>query len=109
VAAVLSRRNGRLVLSLQAFFYVTAAAAASGLILDATLGLWSTSVDRFAIPLTSILALAAMAVVTFLPVRSPIESWRILASVLRCLLIAQLVWTAAGMSVAFVIFVLPGG
>ena len=109
VAAVLSRRNGRLVLSLQAFFYVTAAAAASGLILDATLGLWSTSVDRFAIPLTSVLALAAMAVVTFLPVRSPIESWRILASVLRCLLIAQLVWTAAGMSVAFVIFVLPGG
>jgi hypothetical protein len=109
VAAVLARRNGRLVLSLQAFVYVTAAAAASGLILDATLGLWSTSIDRVAIPLTSILALAAMAVVTFLPVRSPIESWRILASVLRVFLIALLVWTAAGMSVAFVIFVLPGG
>jgi len=109
VAAVLAHRTRRLALWLQSSVYVIAAAVASGLILYATLGLWSTSIERPAIPLRSILPLLAVALVTFLSLTKPIESWRNSASVLRCLLITLAAYTATGTSIALVMLALPEG
>jgi hypothetical protein len=47
-----------------------------------------------------VLALAALAIVTFLPVRRPVESWGILASIPRLVLITTLVATAVGIAIS---------
>jgi hypothetical protein len=111
VAAVQARRNGRMALSLQAAVYAIAAALASGLVERATQALLlSPSIDGGAISLlVQLLALSAVGVVTFLPVRRPVESWGIFARILRFVSMAVLVWTAAGAVIGFSIAILPGG
>jgi hypothetical protein len=109
VTAKLARHKDRLTLALQAAVYVIAAALGSGLIERATTALWSATIEPSFFPLASIVTLLALGVVTFLPVRNPIESWAAFASVLRVLLIAVLVWAAAGLSIAILISVFPGG
>ncbi|HEU4935868.1 MAG TPA: hypothetical protein VFT39_05400 [Vicinamibacterales bacterium] len=107
VTAALARHKGRLTLALQAAVYAIAGALASGLVEHATMALLSAAMDSYFFSLTSMLALTALVVVTFLPVRNPIKSAAVLASVLRVVLLALLVWTAAGVSIA--ILVLLGG
>ncbi len=107
-AALLARHNRRQALLLQAFVYVIAAALASGLLEHAVLALWSTSISFVAIRATEIAALVTVAIVTFVPIRNTIEPWGIFASVLRCVLIAVLAWSAAGISIALVIGAIPG-
>jgi hypothetical protein len=111
VAAVLARRNRRMALSLQAAVYAIAAALASGLVGRATQALLlSPSMDGGAISLlVQLLALSAVGVVTFLPVRRPVESWGIFARILRFVSMAVLLWTAAGAVIGFSIAILPGG
>lgn len=101
VAAALARRSGRLTLALQAMVYAIAAALASGLAGTATLALVLPPSAGWGAPsLAALLALAALAIVTFLPVRRPAESWGIFASIPRLVLITALVWTALGVAVA---------
>jgi hypothetical protein len=109
VAAACAQRTRRIVLSLQASVYVIAAMVASGLLVYATIALWSTAIDQAPIPVTSIVALAAALVVTFLSGENPVDSPALFADVLRCVLIALTVWTVAGMSIPLVMFVVPGG
>jgi hypothetical protein len=110
VAAVLARHSGRMALSLQAAVYAIAAALASGLVERAAQALLlPPSIDGAAISLVQLLALSAVGVVTFLPVRRPVESWGIFARILRFVSMAMLVWTAAGAVIGFSIAILPGG
>jgi hypothetical protein len=108
-AAMLARHTGRLALSLQASIYAIGAALASGLLEHALLAMWSNSLGFAVIPRTATVALAALAIVTFVPIRNTSEPSTIFASVLRCVLIAVLAWTAAGISIALVIGAMPGG
>src|SRR4029453_16316722 len=110
VAAALARHNGRMALSLQAAVYATAAALASGLAEQAAHALFlPPSIDAGAIPLVQLLALSAVGVVTFLPVRRAVESWGIFARLLRLVVMVVLVWMAAGAAISFSIAMLPGG
>jgi hypothetical protein len=107
VTAKLARQKERLTLALQGAVYAMAAALASGLIERATIALWSATIGWSPFPLTSMLALLALAVVTCLPVRNP-SAGAAFARVLRVVLIAMLVWAAAGVTIAVVIAVVPG-
>jgi hypothetical protein len=101
VAAALARRSNRLTLALQATIYAIAAALGSGLAGAATLGVVSPPSAVWAAPtLASVVALAALAIVTFFPVRRPVESWGVLASIPRLVLITTLLWTAIGVAIA---------
>ena len=110
VAAALARHNGRMALSLQAAVYATAAALASGLAEQAAHALFlPPSSDASAIPLVQLLALSAVGLVTFLPVRRAVESWGIYARILRLVVMVVLVWMAAGAAISVSIAMLPGG
>jgi hypothetical protein len=100
VVAALARRSNRLTLALQATIFALAAALASGLVGTATLAIVSPPSAGWALVLESGLALAALAVVTFLPVRRPVESWGIFATIPRFVLITALVWTAVGVAIS---------
>ncbi len=109
VAAALARRTGRLTLALQGAVYAIAAALGSELAARATRALLSTAIDASLLPFTSILALASLGVVTCVPVRNPIAAAAVFGKSLRVLTLGLLVWMVAGVSVAMLIVVLPGG
>ena len=97
VAAALGWRSNRLTLALQATIYAIAAAVGSGLVGAAAFALVSPPSTAWSTPsLAGLLALTALAIVTFLPVRRPVESWGILASIPRLVLITTLVAMAIG-------------
>jgi hypothetical protein len=101
VAAALARRSNRLTLVLQATIYAIAAAVGSGLVGAAAFALVSPPSTGWSPPsLASVLALTAMAIVTFLPVRRPVESWGILASIPRLVLMTALVSMAVGIAIS---------
>lgn len=108
VAAVLARGSGRLSLALQAMVYAIAAALASGLGGTATLALVAPPAVGWGVPSAAgLIAFAALAIVTLLPVRRSIESWGIFASIPRLVLIAAFAWTALGIAVAISVTLLP--
>ena len=109
VTAALARHTGRQTLALQGALYAIAAAIGSGLMERATTALLSTTMDSSFLPLTSILALTSLGVVTFVPVRNPIAAGTAFGKVLRVLSLGLLVWMAAGVSIAMLFAVLPGG
>jgi hypothetical protein len=109
VAAALARRTGRLTLALQGALYAIAAALGSGLIERATVALLSTTIDSSSLPPASILALASLGVVTFVPVRNPIAAGAVFGRVLSVVSLGLFVWMAAGVLVAMLVAVLAGG
>ncbi len=109
VAAALAWHTGRLVLSLQAAVYAVAGTLASGLAAGAALALLSPAIDWVSISPTQGLALFAIAFVTVLRVRHPVESWGMLTSILHLAVIIVLVWAAAGTAVMLAMAALPGG
>jgi len=58
--------------------------------------------------LASVFALATLAIVTFLPVRRPVESWGILAGVPRVVVLTAFVSTTVGVAIALAVIALPG-
>ena len=109
VAAAMAWQTGRLVLSLQAAVYAIAATLASGLAAQAALALWSPTIDWVSVSPAQGLALFAIAFVTTLRVRHPVESWGMFTSILHLVVIIGLVWTAAGTAVVLAMASLPGG
>ena len=97
--AALARRSNRLTLALQATIYALAAALGSGLVMAATGALVAPPSGVSGTPtLASALALATLAIVTFLPVRRPVESWGVFASIPRVVLLTAVVATAIGVA-----------
>jgi hypothetical protein len=100
-AALLARRHRRLTLSLHATIYAMAAAVASGLLTNATLALVAPPATGWLPPQPlALTALASVAVVTLIPVRSAVEEWGVLGQALRFVLVSFLIWVAAGSAVA---------
>ncbi len=99
VCAALAHRNGRLTLALQTTVYAIAAALASGLVNTAAIALLFPPSAWTAASLSQLVALTAVAIATFLPIRRAFESWRILASIPRLVLIVTLVCTAVGLAI----------
>jgi hypothetical protein len=109
VCAAVATRSHRLTLALQATIYAIAAALGSGLVAAAARGLAGPASGGWsAITLASVLALAALAIVTFLPVRRPVESWGIFASIPRVVLLTVFVSTAVGVAVLTAAAMLDG-
>jgi hypothetical protein len=101
VCAALARRSNRLTLALQATIYAIAGALGSGVVAAAARGLVAPASGAWGTPtLASTLALAALAIVTLLPVRRPVESWGIFASIPRFVLLTAFVLTAVGVAIA---------
>lgn len=96
-ATCLARRGRRLTLGLHATVYAIAAAAASGLLTNATLALAAPPVAGWTAPsIVAMLALASLAIAAFMPVRDPLEHWGVFVHVPRLLLVSTLVLAAGG-------------
>lgn len=107
--AAIARRSRRLTLALQATVYALVAALGSGLVATAIRALLAPGSGVSATPTAaSVLALAALAIVTFLPVPRPVESWGIFANVPRVVLLTAFVSTAIGVAIALAVIALPG-
>lgn len=97
IAVAIGRRYGRMTLALHASVYVLASTVVSGLLTSATLALVTPAAVHPAAPgITAFVALAALAVVVFLPVTLSRISWAGLRTIPRLVVIAALAWTATG-------------
>lgn len=102
--AALASRSRRLTLALQATVYALVAALGSGLVAAAIRALLAPASGVSATPTpASVLALTALGIVTFLPVRRPIESWGVFASIPRLVLLTVFVSTAIGVAIALTV------